>query len=73
MEKIANFQSKNAKHNVYLTKAQQLRNEVTRQQLEQHKFSEIEDKYLSESHMPKRMPLNALLKTLGVQRSQADS
>lgn len=33
MEKIANYQAKNAKHNVYLTKAQQLRNQITQKAL----------------------------------------
>jgi len=65
MQRIAEFHSKNAKHNIYLTKAQQLRNEMTRISLEQNRNLELEDKYLTENSVPKKGPLNTLLKTLG--------
>lgn len=43
MQKIADFHFKNAKHNVYLTKAQQLRNEATRLSLEKFQNLQMED------------------------------
>ena len=62
MHLIADYAAKNAKHNIYLTKAQQLRNEVTRASLEKNRNLDIEDKFLTENSVPKKMPLNSLLK-----------
>jgi GTP-binding protein EngB required for normal cell division len=71
MEMIANFQAKHAKHNVYLTKAQKLRNEVTKQHLDSTKMYDAEDKYLTEAGKPKRLPTNQLLKQIGLSEASA--
>lgn len=71
MQKIAEYQAKHSKHNIYLTKAQQLRNEATRASLDHNRNLQIEDAYLTENSVPKVAPLNSLLKRIGVKQSDA--
>jgi len=47
MEKLANYQMKNAKYNIYVTKAQAMRDQVTKDQLEHHALQDLEDEYLT--------------------------
>lgn len=64
MERIAAMQQKNAKHNIYITKAQALRNQLTKNTLDDNRAREMEEALLTSSHQPKTN-MNSLLKSIG--------
>jgi hypothetical protein len=53
LEKLAAFYQKNLKHNVYKTKAQAMRDLVTKNNLEKIQQNEQEHEFLLKNHIPK--------------------
>ena len=65
LQRIANIHQKNAKHNIYMTKGQALRNEATRVSLEKMQNEEIVSAQL-EKHL-----INKMVKNAGSPRAQS--
>ena len=73
---MATLNQKNSKHNIYKTKAQMLRDEVTKKGLEKNQYMELEDAYYGSLARPKlkgeKVPLRDMLNTVtGPQRAQS--
>lgn len=54
LDRIASLQAKNAKHNIYVTKTQALRDQQTLGRLEAQRRETIENAYLQTNHVPKK-------------------
>lgn len=74
LDRIADYQQKNARHNVYLTRGQILRNQKTLGEYYENNKNELEDSWHTENKVPKKIGFKALLNTIGSpQRTQSAS
>ncbi len=71
LEKEASMQQKNLKHNIYLTKAQRLRNEVSKNNLDRMFLEDIENAYLEKHRIPKMMSSSLLKQDKPTPRSMS--
>lgn len=72
LEKIANMQQRNAKYNIYVTKAQALRNEVTAQTIHQREVEKAEAQWLEDNHIPNGLKASPLARSMSLKSPKSD-
>mmetsp|Transcript_39689 Transcript_39689/g.60814 ORF Transcript_39689/g.60814 Transcript_39689/m.60814 type:complete len:124 (-) Transcript_39689:342-713(-) len=60
LDRLATLHQKNMKHNIYLTKAQRLRNEVSKNNLDRMYLEDMEHAYLEKNRIPKLLSSSLL-------------
>ena len=72
LEKIANMQQRNAKYNIYVTKAQAMRNEVTAQTIQQREIEKAEAQWLEENHVPNGFKASPMTRSMSLKSPRSD-